>query len=142
MSAFSRWANKLGHDKLRLDGPVSDADRGKLVEVVAELTARFPDVSCAVSYKQRQTDRRAVCQVAMDLGIDLLAVKCLGLHRRGNPLIGRGLLDVWMVVLEERFGSNVGTNAKLEVIRRGVMTKLAADRPRPTVPTVSNQETP
>lgn len=120
---FERWANKLSHDKVRMD-VVGDADRGKLIELCAELAKRYPNVTCRAHPLH---SRREVCEAAIDLGIDLAAMRSLSRYKRGKPVIGRGLLDVWNVVLKERFGSNVGTNAWFEAKRRDIVTKLSKE---------------
>ena len=122
-SPFERWANKLAHDKLRMD-VVGDGARAQLIELCAELAVRHPKVTCRVHPLH---SRRQVCEVAVDLGIDLTAIKSLSRFKRGKPLIGRGLLDVWAVVLKERFGSAVGTKAWFEQKRRDIKMKLAKD---------------
>lgn len=122
-SPFERWASKLRHDKLTMDR-VSDADRAKLIEVCALLAERYPNVTCRVHPLH---SRKEVCAAAIDLGVDLAAIKCQGRYRHGKPLIGRGLLDVWLVVLKERFGSATGTNAWFEQKRRDIKTKLSKE---------------
>lgn len=119
----ARWANKLAGDKLAMD-KVGDGDRGKLLELCILLAERFPDVTCR---HHRYHTRKDVCEAAIDLGIDLLTIRSGSRYKRGKPLIGRGLLEAWTVVLAARFGSAVGTNAWFEQRRRDIKTKMAKD---------------
>jgi len=74
-------------------------------------------------YAARLETRRILCTYAMDLGIDLPAIR-----HNGKVAMGRGLLDIWMDVYAKRFGSNHGTNAWAELKRRGVSTKLSKEK--------------
>lgn len=63
--------------------------------------------------------RRLIANTAMDLRIDLSAIK-----KRGKIAMGRGLLDVWNAEYAKRYGSNVGTASAREAKRRDIKTKL------------------
>jgi hypothetical protein len=126
LEAITRWTNALRFDKLAMDAVGTD-DVGKLVEVCTLLAVRFPDIKLGQGYKARQKNRADICHAAIDLGIDLVGIKALSRYKRGKPLIGRGLLDVWTEVLKERFGSAHGTNAWFEQRRRNVKTKMAKE---------------
>lgn len=127
MDAFKVWAGRLAHDKMEMD-KVNDQDRAKLIELVAELAKRHPEAQ-GQSHVHTLHFRKLVAETAMDLGIDLLAIKSMSRFKRGKPIIGRGLLDVWNEVLKQRFGSAVGTNAWREDKRRKIVTDMSKDKP-------------
>lgn len=121
MSALKTWGGFLVHEKLD-PARMSDADVQTIMRLVTELATRHPDPKPFRAYADRLQCRRVVCDVAMDLSIDLLGLK----HPvSGKVLIGRGLLDVWAVAYQERFGSAVGTAAWHEDKRRKVSSKQA-----------------
>lgn len=113
------WAGFLAHEKLK------DLDEPYLLSILGlceELVERNPEPKPFRSYKDRIECRKLVVNTAMDLGIDLPAMK-----RKNKVAMGRGLLDVWMEEYAKRFGSNYGTNAWAELKRRGVSTKLSKE---------------
>jgi hypothetical protein len=111
------WANFLYNEKL--DPAKLDSDSIlELVYLCEKLSEkRGPKIR---PYKEKLVSRRLVVDTALDLGIDLLAMKY-----RGKCLIGRGLLDVWLVAYKERYGSTVGTAGEWEAKRRDIKIKLA-----------------
>lgn len=110
------WMNFLVHEKLDPKN-MADGDVHNFLKLTQFLGEK--DRPYFSPYVKRLESRRLICEAAIDLSLDLTAIK-----RRGKPLIGRGLLDVWLVVYKERFGSAVGTAGWSEVKRRTVVTKL------------------
>jgi hypothetical protein len=130
------WANFLSNEKLDPKA-VSPADAVKLMDLcerLAEIQLPYRKLGDpprpaghGPSHAQVLAARRLVCNTAMDMGLDLMAIKGVTKHKAGKPIMGRGLLDVWNAVYLERFGSTVGTSGAHEVIRRKVVTKLSGE---------------
>ncbi len=98
-----KWARFLMNEKL---------DPNRLIDLCNELTKiRNPRIK---PYKEKLESRRLVCEVAIDLGIDLGSIK----NKYGKIAMTRGLLDMWNTILKERFGDNFGTNTWKEAKRR------------------------
>lgn len=112
-----KWANFLFNEKL----DPKKLDEGSVMELLhlCEVLAskRGPIIR---PHAQKLISRRLVVDTALDLGIDLLAMK-----HKGKCLIGRGLLDVWMVAYKERYGSTFGTLGEWEAKRRNIKIKLS-----------------
>lgn len=119
------WANFLFNEKLDPKA-LTPGDTLKLMELCAKLAEIRPP--CIKMHKDKIESRRLVCSTAMDLGIDLLAMKRAKHHGGKKPAIGRGLLDVWNEEYAKRFGSIVGTPGQAEIIRRTIVTKMANDK--------------
>lgn len=121
------WANFLACEKLT---PKSLGEEGTqvLLDLATELANRAVMPSRR-PYRARIATRRLVVNVAMDLGIDLMA---LTKAYDGKVAMGRGLIDVWHQVYAERFGSNFGTASWAELRRRRVVTKLSEERKHAT----------
>lgn len=113
------WANFLANEKLtpaRVEDPMLLV---KLCEKLAETGG--PRVK---PYAAKLISRRRVVNQAMDLGIDLAALK-----DRGKLIMSRGLLDIWNSEYAKRYGSNVGTAAWKEAKRRDIKTLLRSEKP-------------
>jgi hypothetical protein len=120
MSMINKWANFLANEKLDPEY-ISQEDTNKLMDLCIKLDSLGyqPKISM---YKHKMESRKILVGVSMDMGIDLLSIK----HKfNGKRLIGRGLLDVWNQVYQERFGSTVGTAGSKEAQRRDVKIKLS-----------------
>jgi hypothetical protein len=120
-SVIDLWANFLANEKLVPDrlNPEDIQSLIRLSEALAEI--QRPWIS---SHEVKLATRRVLCSVAMDLEIDLPAIK----HKiSGKFVIGRGLLDMWLKVYQERFGDVYGTQAFKEAIRRDVKTRLSRE---------------
>lgn len=120
------WANFFFNEKLdpKKMNEESIMELLYLCEVLAvkQAPTRHP-------YKDRIACRRLAVDTALDLGIDLIDFKN---KQNGKIMIGRGLLDVWQVAYQERYGSTVGTRGAWEAKRRDIKTKLAkARKPHP-----------
>jgi len=122
---IDKWANFLYNEKLvpeRMDAE-SIMQLVKLSEEASKI--RGPKISM---HKHKLESREFLCNLAMDLGIDLLAIK----HRiTGKRLIGRGLLDAWNLAYQKKYGSVIGTSGRAEDIRRKVVTKLSKEMKEP-----------
>jgi hypothetical protein len=114
------WANFLMNEKLVTQHMDTDDVLAiiKLCEVLA--TKRGPKIR---PYNLRLESRKLVCETAMELGIDLTAIRY-----HGKVMMARGLLDAWNKAYAERYGSAVGTASKMEASRRDVKTRLAERR--------------
>ena len=116
---IDKWANFLANEKLR-PSSVGEQWTMELVRLCEALAAkRGPKVS---PYRAKLESRRLVCETAMDLGIDLPAIKA-----RGRVAMARSLLDAWNSAYAARHGSTFGTAAAREAIRRNVVTRLSAN---------------
>lgn len=111
------WANFLFNEKL--DPRILDEEDTLLLIELAQCAAeiRGPRVK---PHKDKLLSREFLCEKAIDLGIDLPAIK----NRHGKVAMGRGLLDAWNKVYTKRFGSTVGTASRMEAIRRDIKTRL------------------
>lgn len=114
-SNIDLWANFLANEKLT---PQRVPDPMILVRLCEELAK--DGHPCIKQHKDKLESRRKVVAKAMDLSIDLTAIKC-----RAKMAMGRGLLDAWNLEYQRRFGSVVGTSGEHEVKRRGVSTRLS-----------------
>ncbi len=116
-SPMNLWANFLDIHYLSV-GRVGNQHCQKLVLLCQELgKIERPKIR---PYTARLMSRRLVCQVAMDLGIDLTAMK----GKDKKMAMHRGLLDIWNQVYKEKYGDTFGTPGAKEVVRRNVKTKL------------------
>ncbi len=118
-SLIDLWANFLFHEKL--DPKQMNADDILeliyLCEVLAEKgRPKFRP------YKERLVTRRLIINTALDEGIDLIDLR----HKATKKsLIGRGLLDIWLVLYASRYGSTEGTRGEWEAKRRNVKIRLS-----------------
>jgi hypothetical protein len=118
------WASFLADHKLQ-PADVEEHWVLELIRLAEELCKRGePRYS---PYADRLKARELVCVAAMDLGIDLPAIK----SRKGKTAMGRGLLDAWNIAYKKRHGSIVGTASAKEAKRRDIKTKLNAEGIRP-----------
>jgi hypothetical protein len=119
---MDKWARFLNHEKLNPKKMHPD-DLMELVELCEELAKKgSPKYT---PYVQRIVTRKLIVETALDLGIDLAGIKDA---RTGRYLIGRGLLDVWLVAYKSRYGSTFGTQAEWEAKRRNVKIRLSKIR--------------
>lgn len=121
IETINLWMNFLYNEKLDSDkmDEKTVIHLVRLCEKMAE--TRGPKIR---PYAEKIKSRHFVCETAIDLSMDLMAIK----HKNtGKRLIGRGLLDVWLKVYKERFGSTIGTSAEYETKRRDIKTRLARD---------------
>jgi hypothetical protein len=111
------WAGFLAHEKLcpKCMGEEDVLDILELAEELAKLGS--PSYT---PYLERLKTRRLIVTTAMELGIDLTAIK-----HRVKMLMGRGLLDIWVSEYKMRYGSSVGTQAEWERKRRDIKTRLS-----------------
>jgi hypothetical protein len=117
--SINNWANFLANEKLDPEY-ISSADTSRLMDLCIKLDelGYTPKISM---YKHKMESRKILVKVAMSIELDLLSIK----HKfTGKRLIGRGLLDMWNQVYQERFGSTIGTSGAKEAQRRDVKTKL------------------
>lgn len=115
-NSVDKWAQFLVNEKLT---PARVGERLlHLVQLCERLSEGGPPY--LRMHKDKLDSRRRVVVAAMDLGLDLAAIRY-----RGKVAMGRGLLDVWNVEYSRRFGSNVGTASAREVKRRDIVTKLS-----------------
>lgn len=118
-SNIDLWARFLSNEKLvlsRMD-PHWMMELVRLCEEAAKVQA--PKYR---PYRDRIDSREFICDLAMDLGIDLPAIK----HKtKGKVLMGRGLLDAWNRVYAEKYESAYGTLSLREAKRRDVVSKLS-----------------
>lgn len=120
------WASFLAHEKIEPKSLVDPRDVTKLLDLCNRLAEL--DRPRYRPYKARIETRKLVCNTAMDMGFDLLALKRRKPTGRGTkPTIGRGLLDTWNEVYKQRFGSTVGTAGAQEIVRRKVVGKLSEE---------------
>lgn len=136
-SPIDLWAGFLDHEKLGPDR--TGVNVMVLVKLCEELAKDHSEPYFYRDYKSRLQHRRWLVNKAMDLGIDLPAIK-----HKGRVAMGRGLLDIWNEQYQIRYGSNVGTVSRHEVVRRTVVTKLANERRQEMVaarlkPEINNQ---
>src|SRR6516162_3453832 len=120
-SDIDLWASFLANEKLepeRMEYEEEIEDMIRLAQTLAGL--RSPKVR---PHKERQACRRLVAATAIDLGIDLTAIKV-----RGKVLMARSLLDAWNEVCTKRFGSIYGSAGYFEAKRRDIKTRLAKRR--------------
>jgi hypothetical protein len=121
-SLVDLWANFLYNEKL---DPARMEEEWvleimKLCEALA--ANRAPIIK---PYKEKLKSRAFVCEIAMELGIDLPSIRN---KRTRKYLIGRGLLDAWNKVTATKYGSSYGTQSEWEAKRRDVKTRLAKKR--------------
>lgn len=130
-AAIDLWANFLANEKLVTD-KLHVEDIMSLISLSETMAMKQnPWIS---SHFLKLASRRFVCETAMDLGIDLPGFK----HKvTGKHLIGRGLLDMWLKVYQERFGDTYGTAASKEAIRRNVKTRLSR---KPQTPVANSED--
>lgn len=122
------WARFFANEKIVPD-QLSEKDIQTLMRLCEALGAkRSPYEGKGVSHINKMEARRLAVNTAMDMGIDLMAIKKKKFHGGTKPAMGRGLLDVWNEEYQKRFGSIRGTLGEAEVIRRKVVTKLAEQR--------------
>src|SRR3954468_24505596 len=90
------WANFLFNEKLDPKNLDPD-DVMELIYLCEEMAKeRGPIIK---SHKDKLISRRFVCDKAIELGIDLAGMK----HKiKRKYIIGRGLLDVWLVAYKEK----------------------------------------
>ncbi len=124
MIGIDNWANFLVNEKLdprKMDDD-SSMELAYLCEILSENSKpiRKP-------YKKRIETRRLIVETALDLGIDLIAFKN---KRTGKILIGRGLLNIWKIAYELKYGSAQGTKGEWEIKRRDIKTKLSKEEPK------------
>lgn len=119
--SMDKWARFLANEKL-VPSRIGDHWTMKLVELCEKLASvRGPKIR---PHKDKLESRRFVCLTAMEMGIDLPAIK----HKvTGRKLIGRGLLDAWNKAGVEKYGSVVGTQSVYESKRRDVVTRLCKE---------------
>ncbi len=115
---INSWANFLMNEKLTIDR-TGDL---RLIDLAMKLAEMCPP--CIKSHKDKLASRALVCQVAMNMGFDLTALRA----RNGKMAMGRGLLDAWNKEYQIKYGSIVGTAGEHEVKRRGVSTLTASRR--------------
>ena len=117
-SVINLWANFLANEKLR-SADISEEWTMRLISLCEALAAkRSPRIA---SHKDKLLSRQFVCETAMDLGLDLPAIR----NRRGKVAMGRGLLDAWNKTYAARHGTTHGTASDLEAKRRDIVTKLS-----------------
>jgi hypothetical protein len=117
---IDKWANFLANEKLR-PASVGEHWTMELVRLCEALAAkRGPKVT---PYAERLASRRLVVDTAMDLGIDLPAIR----GRTGRLVISRSLLDAWNLAYRERHGSILGTASAREAKRRDIKTRLCRE---------------
>jgi hypothetical protein len=117
---IDKWANFLANEKLR-PASVGEQWTMELVRLCEALAAkRGPRVR---PYLEKLASRRLVVDTAMDLGIDLPAIR----GRTGRLVISRSLLDAWNLAYRERHGSTVGTASAREAKRRDIKTRLCRE---------------
>lgn len=114
-SVIDKWADFLANEKLT---PQRVPDPMVLVALCEELTKDGPP--CILMHKDKLESRRKVVAKAMDMSLDLTAIRYYG-----KVAMGRGLLDAWNLEYQRRFGSIIGTAGEHEVKRRGVSTRLS-----------------
>jgi len=108
------WHSFLDNHKLDYNDP-------KLQELCVQLALRGrPKVR---PHKARLESRRLVCLVAIEMGLDLTAIK-----HKGKIVMSRGLLDAWNLAYKEKYGSTLGTAGSKEVTRRNIKTKLSKQK--------------
>ncbi len=120
------WAAFLANDKLE-PKRTDEAGTMTILRLCEELVKRSqpPFVFCPFrSHPDRLRHRKMVAETAMDLGIDLMAIR-----HKGKPAMGRGLIDAWNAAYAERFGSTYGTAGAKEVARRTAKTTIHQSRP-------------
>ena len=111
------WAQFLANEKLSPDR-IEEHWAMELVRLCEALAAkRGPKVR---PYHAKLESRRLVCETAMELGIDLPAIKA-----QGRVAMARSLLDAWNSAYAARHGSTLGTASAREAIRRNVVTRLS-----------------
>lgn len=121
-SDTDKWANFLANEKLvpRSMDPVWVLRLIALCERMA--LVRPPAIS---PYKAKLEAREFVCLTAMEMGLDLTAVR----HRAtGKVLMARSLLDAWNKAYHKKFGGTAGTAGVAEATRRNIVTKLCKER--------------
>jgi len=117
-SSVDAWANFLASQRLEAS-LVREEHLMDLVRLAEHLGHDgYPRIA---SHDEVLRSRVLVCRAAMEVGLDLTAIK----NRRGKTAIGRGLLDAWNRIYAERYGSNVGTAGSLEAKRRDVRTRVS-----------------
>lgn len=117
-SVINSWANFLFNEKLdpKHMTPHQIIDLVRLCGLLAEV--RPPKINM---HKDKLESRRFVCETAIENSIDLAGIK-----KQGKKLMmGRGLLDMWLVVYQEYFDDAYGTTAFTESKRRDIKTRLA-----------------
>lgn len=116
---MDKWANFLFNEKL----DPKKTDEYSILELIhlAEALAT-KDQPKRRPYKERLMSRRLAVDTALDLGIDLIDIRD---KYSGKSLIGRGLLDVWMVAYKERYGSTYGTQGEWVLKRRNIKIRLS-----------------
>lgn len=118
-SPINLWASFLANEKLDPKF-LAPADTLILLDLAAKLALiQTPRVR---PYKARCDCRKLVCQVAMDNGIDLTAIKI-----RGKMAMARSLLDAWNTEYQARFGTIEGTSGAREDVRRRIKMSLSKD---------------
>ncbi len=111
------WANFLMNEKLE-PSTVGEENTPVLIYLAEKAgEIRRPNISM---HKHKLESRAFLCKLAMDLGIDLPALK----NNKGKMSMSRGLLDAWNKAYKEKFGSTVGTASEYEATRRDVKTDL------------------
>lgn len=120
MFAIDAWANFFMNEKLE-PKRVGDEDGMVLVEL-CEALAMIRSPKHGRSHKDKLAARKLAVGIAMDLGIDLTAMKC-----HGKMAMGRGLLDAWNKEYQARYGSLIGTASNMEAKRRDVKTRLCKE---------------
>lgn len=120
MNSHRIWAGFLEHEKLTVDS-VGEENLPVLLRITDRLVELHPDPTPFRSYDDRLKCRQYICSLAMELGIDLTALK----NGRSKVAMGRGLLNAWNKEYQQRFGSTIGTAGEFEVKRRTVVTRLS-----------------
>jgi|2_EtaG_2_1085320.scaffolds.fasta_scaffold00029_58 hypothetical protein len=111
---IDKWANFLMNEKLEPKRMPNKQDVLLIIRLCEELARiRGPKIR---PHKLKLESRRFVCDTAIKLGIDLSSIK----SKKGKMLMGRGLLDAWMLAYKENFDSTFGTVAEKETIRRNI----------------------
>jgi hypothetical protein len=120
LAMIDKWANFLANEKLQ-PASVGEQWTMELVRLCEALAAkRGPRVR---PYLEKLASRRLVVDTAMDLGIDLPAIR----GRTGRLVISRSLLDAWNLAYREWHGSTVGTASVREAKRRDIKTRLCRE---------------